>query len=64
MVAKSSTVVAAGSIVTGAAMTTVPIKILGLFTVETTSVFSAPLLTVVTGGAVDGGAAAASLEYR
>ena len=63
--AKSGFVGAAGSIISGVAMASVPIKLLGLFTVGTATVVSLPVVLAVGGGAaVVGGAAAAYLNYR
>lgn len=62
---KGGLVAAAGSILSGAALVVVPVKILGLFTIATATVVSAPVvLAVGAGGAVVGGTAAALLNYR
>lgn len=62
---KSGLVAAAGSILSGVAMASVPVKILGFITVGTATVVSTPVvLAVGAGGAVVGGAAAAYLNYR
>jgi len=56
---------AAGSIISGVAMASVPVKILGLLTVGTATVVSIPVVVAVAaGGAVVGGAAAAYSSYR
>lgn len=62
---KGGIVAAAGSILSGVAMVSVPVKILGLITVGATTAVSAPIvLAVGAGGAVVGGATAAYLNYR
>ena len=62
---KGAAIASASAILTGVAMTSVPVKLLGLFTVATTTLVSASVLVpVAVGGAVVGGGAAAYLSYR
>jgi hypothetical protein len=63
--AKSGAVSAAGSILSGVAMASVPIKVLGILTIGSATVISLPVvLAVGAGGAIVGGAAAAYFNYR
>ena len=62
--AKGACVAAAGSIISGVAMTSVPVQIMWI-TVASTTIISAPIVvSVAIGGAVVGGAAAAYANYR
>jgi hypothetical protein len=56
---------AAGSIVSGVGMASVPIKILGLITIGTSTTVAFPVVaSVAAGGAVVGGAIGAFSAYR
>ena len=62
---KGGTVAAAGSIISGVGMTTVPVQILGVITIGSSTVVAAPVVAAVAaGGAVVGGVAAAYSAYR
>jgi serine acetyltransferase len=62
---KGGLVAAAGSILSGIAMVSAPVKILGLITVGSSVAVSAPVvLSVATGGAIVGATAAAFFSYR
>jgi len=62
---KAGAVGAAGSILSGVAMASVPIKILGFITVGASAVVSLPVVVAVGAGcAVVGGAAAGYASYR
>lgn len=62
---KSSIVASASSIVSGFAMVDVPVKVLGLVTVGTSTAVSTPIaLTFAATGAVLGGTIAAYSSYK
>ena len=62
---KGAAVAGAGSILSGAAMVAVPVKVLGILTVGSAATVSLPVVaSVAAGGAVVGGAAAAFASYR
>jgi hypothetical protein len=61
---KSAALGASGSILSGAAMVTVPVKLLGLVTVGTSTVVAMPVVvTAALGCALIGGVAAAGVSY-
>ncbi|GAB4135073.1 hypothetical protein [Thermopirellula anaerolimosa] len=62
---KGALLASAASIVSGVAMATVPIKVLGIVTVATATTVAAPVVgAIAVGGAVVGGAGAAYAAYR
>jgi len=62
---KGAVVAAATSIVSGYAMASVPVKVLGLITVGTSTVVAAPVVASAAAcGALVGGALAAYAAYR
>ena len=62
---KGALVAGAASIISGVAMASVPVKILGLITIGTSVAVAAPVVaSVAVGGAIVGGAAAAYASHR
>ena len=63
--AKGGVVAAASSVITGVGMTTVPVKILGIWTIATTSIISVPVIVSVgVAGAIIGGGISAYSAHR